>query len=328
MTQHHTDPLLSCTDLSIIFNTHEGNFSAVHHLDFKIGHGEIVGLVGESGCGKSLTALSIMGLLPETASAQGRAIHFEGKNLLKINEPSYQQIRGNRISMIFQEPMTSLNPVFKVGYQVREALLLHQNIDKTKARIQAISMLKDVGIPAPEQAYTAYPHELSGGMRQRVMIAMAMCCNPKLLIADEPTTALDVTIQAQIIELIKGLVHTRNMSVLFITHDLGVVAEICDRVIVMYAGNILEAAGVENILEHPLHPYTQGLLKAIPQIDNPLDYLHIIPGSVPALKDLKRLTGCCFEPRCANAMDICRQTPPAVHTPRDNHQVRCHLYNC
>jgi len=327
MKQSHTDPLLSCTDLSIVFNTHEGCFSAVRHVDFEIGHGEIVGLVGESGCGKSLTALSIMGLLPETASAHGNAIHFEGKDLLNINERAYQQIRGNRISMIFQEPMTSLNPVFKVGFQVREALLLHQKIDKTEAQTQAISMLKDVGIPAPEQAYNAYPHELSGGMRQRVMIAMAMCCNPKLLIADEPTTALDVTIQAQIIELIKGLVCTRNMSVLFITHDLGVVAEICDRVIVMYAGNILEEGSVENILEHPLHPYTQGLLKAIPQIDNQLDYLHIIPGSVPALKDLKDMTGCCFEPRCTNAMDICRQEIPGAHTPRDNHHVNCHLYN-
>jgi peptide/nickel transport system ATP-binding protein len=327
MTQNHTAPLLSCDDLSIIFNTHEGNFSAVHHVDFEIGHGQIVGLVGESGCGKSLTALSIMGLLPEIASAHGTAIRFEQKDLLRINEAAYQKIRGNRISMIFQEPMTSLNPVFKVGYQVREALLLHQNIDKNEARIQAISMLKDVGIPAPEQAYAAYPHELSGGMRQRVMIAMAMCCNPKLLIADEPTTALDVTIQAQIIELIKGLVRTRNMSVLFITHDLGVVAEICDRVIVMYAGNILEEGSVENILEHPLHPYTQGLLKAIPQIDSQLEYLNIIPGSVPALKDLKDMTGCCFEPRCEHSMDICSQETPGVHTPRDDHQVNCHLYN-
>ena len=327
MTQNQTDPLLSCADLSINFKTHEGEFSAVRHVNFEIGQGQIVGLVGESGCGKSLTALSIMGLLPETARAHGSAIQFEGKDLLKLNEHLYQQIRGNRISMIFQEPMTSLNPVFKVGFQVREALLLHQNINKTEARTQAISMLKDVGIPAPEQSYNAYPHELSGGMRQRVMIAMAMCCDPKLLIADEPTTALDVTIQAQIIELIKGLVRTRNMSVLFITHDLGVVAEICDRVIVMYAGGILEAGSVENILEHPLHPYTQGLLKAIPQIDKPLDYLNIIPGSVPDLKELKNMAGCCFEPRCSKAMDICKQTTPLVYTPRDNHCVNCHLYN-
>jgi peptide/nickel transport system ATP-binding protein len=307
------EPLLSVENLVTAFHTDEGAVRAVDGISFEIPDRGTLGVVGESGCGKSVTSLSVMRLLPENASIRGRIL-FDGKDLAKLPEKEMRSLRGDRISMIFQEPMTSLNPVHRVGDQIGEAVRLHRGVSRKKARERAIEMLELVGIPAPKQRVDAYPHELSGGMRQRVMIAMALACEPKLLIADEPTTALDVTIQAQILELLAKLKDEMGMSILFITHDLGVVAELTDNVIVMYAAKIVERAPTKQLFADPRHPYTRGLLASIPghaAAEVGKKRLPTIPGMVPDLRKLPR--GCRFQDRCPLVMDVCRnEEPPLV----------------
>jgi oligopeptide/dipeptide ABC transporter ATP-binding protein len=279
-------------------------------------------VVGESGCGKSVTALSIMGLIPKPpGEIAGGEILFEGKNLLEFDEARMRRIRGNDISMIFQEPMTSLNPVFTIGDQIDEAILLHQGVGKDEAKRRTIEMLDLVGIPAPEQRYGEYPHQLSGGMRQRVMIAMSLSCNPKLLIADEPTTALDVTVQAQILELIKKLQKEFNMGMMMITHDLGVIAEVCDRVAVMYGGKIVEYADVDSIFHRPRHPYTIGLLRSIPRLGENVERLATIEGTVPSPTHWPK--GCHFSTRCEWADDLSRNDEPQLVEVHNGHWVAC-----
>jgi peptide/nickel transport system ATP-binding protein len=305
---------------------------AVDDVSLAIPSGGTLGLVGESGCGKSVTALSVMRLLPEPPGRiVGGEILFRGVNLLQLSEEQMRKIRGNQISMIFQEPMTSLNPVFTVGEQIAEAIRLHQRADRRTARERAIEMLRRVGIPGPEDRVDAYPHQLSGGMRQRVMIAMALCCNPALLIADEPTTALDVTIQAQILELIRGLQRERRMTMMLITHDFGVVAETCDDVAVMYAGRVVERAPVKRIFRGPAHPYTAGLLRSIPAMDESSAGeearsrrrpLRAIPGAVPSLKQLPQ--GCRFRERCERAIEVCARIDPPLELKRDEQLAACH----
>ena len=321
--------LLDVRNLHTSFYTDEGIVKAVHDVSFFLKQGEVLGVVGESGCGKSVTALSIMGLI---ASPQGRItqgkIHFEGQDLLTLSEQEMQQIRGNRIAMIFQEPMTSLNPVFSVGFQISEAVLIHQNLNKKEAWEKAQDMLDRVGIPSPKRRVREYPHQLSGGMRQRVMIAMALSCEPSLLIADEPTTALDVTIQAQILDIIQHLKEAYRMAVMLITHDLGVIAENADHVIVMYAGKIVERADVNLIFENPAHPYTQGLINSIPSADEHAPgqtMLMAIPGIVPNLLDLP--TGCHFRDRCSYIFDRCYHETPSLFEAEDNHYTACFLHS-
>lgn len=316
--------LLEIENLTVNFSTEEGIITAVDNVSFFINRGETLCLVGESGCGKSVTSLSIMRLLPSPpAKISSGKIIFENEDLLKKSEVEMRKIRGNKISMIFQEPMTSLNPVFTIGKQISEAIIIHQHVSEEIAREKTIEMLKLVGISNPEKRYYEYPHQMSGGMRQRVMIAMALSCNPKLLIADEPTTALDVTIQAQILELISQLKEKIGMSVLLITHDLGVVAEMAERVIVMYAGQIVEEAKVEDLFENPLHPYTKGLLKSIPRLDSKKGKLHVIEGTVP--NPLNFPAGCRFNPRCPEAKNICRQKSPNLVSIGEGRKVRCFL---
>jgi len=289
-----------------------------------IDEGETFGLVGESGCGKSVTALSIIKLIPDPpGKIIGGEVRLEGEDLLKKSENEMQKIRGNKISMIFQEPMTSLDPVFTIGSELIETIQLHQGVEKEEAEKKAIEMLRVVGIPEPEKRMKEYPHQLSGGMRQRAMIAMALSCNPKLLIADEPTTALDVTIQAQILRLMDKLKEEFSAAVLLITHDLGVIAETCKNVGVMYAGKIVEYGSVEDIFENPLHPYTVGLNRAIPRLDVDTEKLQIIEGNVPDLIDMP--SGCKFHPRCPYAMDICREKEPPLKEREKNHFARCYL---
>ena len=324
---NYEGPILEIENLSISFFTRSGEIPAVMDFSCTVMPGEAMGLVGESGCGKSTVALGVMQDLGVNGRIVGGSIKFKGKDLSKMTPAELRHIRGNEIAMIYQEPMASLNPAMEIGKQLMEVPMLHAGANKEEARRLALEVVEAVRLPDPERILGSYPHQLSGGQQQRIVIAMALMAQPSLLILDEPTTALDVTVQAQILEVIERVQERFGTAVVLITHDLGVVAEICDRVIVMYAGGILEAGSVENILEHPLHPYTQGLLKAIPQIDKQLDYLNIIPGSVPDLKELKNMAGCCFEPRCSKAMDICKQTTPLVYTPRDNHCVNCHLYN-
>ncbi|MGD8395308.1 MAG: ABC transporter ATP-binding protein [Candidatus Eiseniibacteriota bacterium] len=303
--------LLEVRDLRTYFRTDEGLVKAVDGVTFDIDAGETVGLVGESGCGKSVTSLSILRLIPEPpGEIAGGDILFRGRSLLGLSEQEMRSIRGNAISMIFQEPMTSLNPVFTCGFQIMEAIQLHQQLGPAAARERAIEMLRVVGIPSPEQRVDEYPHQLSGGMRQRVMIAMALSCNPALLIADEPTTALDVTIQAQILELIARLREEFGMAVLIITHDLGVVAEVSDRVAVMYAGKIVEYASTRSIFKQPVHPYTQGLLASIPTLGLEIERLAVIPGTVP--NPLEFPAGCKFHPRCPLADERCRREEPEL----------------
>jgi len=305
-------PLLEIKELKTHFYTDRGRVTAVDGVSLYINEGEILGVVGESGCGKSVTAQSILRLFDEkyTADYEGE-INFKGNNLLKVSMAKMQSIRGNDISMIFQDPLSSLNPVYTIGYQIVETILLHQNVNKKEAYNKAIELLKLTGIPAPERRIHEYPHQLSGGMRQRIMIAMALACHPKILIADEPTTALDVTIQSQILDLILSLNQELKMGVLFITHDLGVVAEICTRVVVMYLGQIVEEADVESLFNHPLHPYTKGLLKSIPHLDGDRSQkLHVINGTVPPLDRIP--TGCRFAPRCPYADDLCNSTMPKL----------------
>ena len=321
------DKLLEIKNLRTYFYTEDGVVPAVDGVSFYIKPGETLGVVGESGCGKSVTSVSILRLVPNPPGKilEGSEIIFEGKDLLSLTEKEMREIRGNHISMIFQEPMTSLNPVFKVGDQIGETLMLHQGMTKAQAKEKAIEMLKIVGIPRPEKVVDDFPHSLSGGMRQRAMIAMALACNPKLLIADEPTTALDVTIQAQILDLMNKLKKEINASVMLITHNLGVVAETCQRIIVMYAGKVVEEGDVYSIFEDPKHPYTQGLLRSVPNIEVKQDKLESIPGIVP--NPLNMPKGCRFEPRCNKAMAICKEKQPELTVLGEERTVRCFLYN-
>jgi oligopeptide/dipeptide ABC transporter ATP-binding protein len=317
--------LLKVKNLKTYFFTHEGTIKAVDGVSFTIKKGETLGLVGESGCGKSVTALSIMQLVQSPpGKIVGGKIYFEGKNLLELKEKEMRKIRGCKISMIFQEPMTSLDPMFTIGFEIMEVLKLHQNLKKDEAKKKAIESLYKVRFPDPEKRIDDYPHELSGGMRQRVMIAMALSCNPALLIADEPTTALDVTIQAQILKLINELRKELNTSVLLITHDLGVIAKTCDNVALMYAGHIVEYTDVYTFFKKPLHPYAQALLKSIPRIDVETKRLKIIKGLVPNLLDIP--SGCPFHPRCDFCFKLCTEKMPKLKKVGKNHMVRCHLF--
>ncbi len=311
--------------LKTYFYTEDGVVWAVDDVCFSMGKGETLGVVGESGCGKSVTALSIMRLVPDPpGKIVGGEIIFEGEDLVKKTEAEMRLIRGNQISMIFQEPMTSLNPVFTIGEQIMESIMLHQKVNRTGARRKAIDMLKMVGIPSPERRVDEYPYQMSGGMRQRVMIAMALSCNPKLLIADEATTALDVTIQAQILDLIKKLKGDLGMAVLLITHDLGVVAEVANKVVVMYAGKIVEGAETQSVVTNPLHPYTIGLLGSIPGLYEDKDRLAVIEGGVPNPFGLPR--GCRFHPRCSYAQEICTKEEPDLVEVEPGHLMSCWRY--
>ena len=316
--------LLSVKNLSTEFPVKKGIVKAVEDVSFDVDAGEILAIVGESGSGKSVTSLSVMGLLAEPGHVAGGSMEFEGKDLVHLSERDYRALRGNDMAMIFQEPMTSLNPVYRVGKQIVEAIRTHENVSKKEARERAIDMLRKVGIPSPEKRIDDYPHQMSGGMRQRVMIAMALSCNPKLLIADEPTTALDVTIQAQILDLLRRLRDDTGMAVLLITHDLGVVSETADRVVVMYCGQVVEEAEVRTLFDHPMHPYTLGLLKSIPRLeDDDSKRLYMIKGMVP--NPLEMPPGCHFSDRCDSCMDVCRKQAPQLVDAGD-HKVRCFLY--
>jgi peptide/nickel transport system ATP-binding protein len=306
------------------FRVPDGVVHAVSGIDLDLAEGETLALVGESGCGKSVTASSILRLVPPPGEIAAEQILFEGRDLLKLDEEEMRHIRGNRISMVFQEPMTSLNPVFRIGDQIAEGLILHRGLSRKGAREEAARLLAEVGIPSPAERLNDYPHQLSGGMRQRVMIAMALSCRPRLLIADEPTTALDVTIQAQILELIDRLREENRMALLLITHDLGVVAERADRTMVMYAGRILEEGPTERLLENPLHPYTEGLLSSLPQRSEPGRPLRTIPGYVPGL--LETLPGCGFCDRCPDKRWECDRETPQLKEIEPGHRVRCWKY--
>ncbi len=310
--------LLGVRDLNIFFRSATEPVNVVSNLNFNIKESEIFGLAGESGCGKSITALSILGILPSSARAEGE-ISFWGKNLLSLDGESLRRIRGNDISMIFQEPMTSLNPVLTIGYQIAEVLITHKAMNKKDAMDRAVELLRSVKIPSPELRAKEYPHQMSGGMRQRVMIAMAIACNPALLIADEPTTALDVTIQAQILELIQGLREEKKMSILFITHDLAIISENAARVAIMYAGRIMELAKTSDIFSNPRHPYTMGLLDSLPQQKGKV--LKPIPGFVPRPEALP--PGCKFSDRCSHVRDYCRQQEPELTELALSHFSRC-----
>lgn len=316
------EKLIDVNDLATYFHTEEGTVKAVDGISFEIYPGETLGIVGESGCGKSVTSLSIMRLIESPpGQIENGEIMFNGKDLTKLSQKEMRKIRGNDISMIFQEPMTSLNPVYTVGDQIMEAILIHKDVNKKQARQQAIDMLTKVGIPLPEQRVDEYPHQLSGGMRQRVMIAMALSCDPQLLIADEPTTALDVTIQAQILELMNSLKRQFGMAIMMITHDLGVIAEVSDRVAVMYAGKIVEYTDVKTLYGNPKHPYTWGLMHSIPHIEKDLDRLLAIPGNVP--NPLNFPTGCKYNTRCQFATDKCRTDEPDIVEVEEGHHVAC-----
>ncbi|MGE5707557.1 MAG: ABC transporter ATP-binding protein [Bacteroidota bacterium] len=316
------EALLKVSGLSTHFETREGLVRAVDGVDFEIKKGTILGLVGESGCGKSMTALSIMRLIQPPGKIQGGSILFHGKNLLALPEKEMRTIRGNQIALVPQDPMTSLNPVLSVGEQIMEALVLHQKLSRKEARAKAIELLRAVGIPAAETRIDDYPHHFSGGMRQRAIIAMALSCAPEILIADEPTTALDVTIQAQILELLQEIRKTREASIILITHDLGVVAEMCDKVAVMYAGKVVEMAPVGEIFKSPKHPYTVGLLHSIPRLGAKKARLQPIEGAPPRMSQLP--TGCAFAPRCGQAHPKCKETP-LLETIAPDHMVRCWL---
>ncbi len=314
--------LLEVTNLQVKFNTPEGEVQAVNGLDFSVERGESLAIVGESGAGKSQAVMAIMGLLAENGSVTGKA-EFKGRDLLQMSRKELNKVRGCEIAMIFQDPMTSLNPFLTIEKQMVEVITHHQGLRRDEARAQAVEMLRAVRIPAPEERAKQYPHEFSGGMRQRVMIAMGLLCEPSLLIADEPTTALDVTVQAQITQLVGELRQKSNMSLILITHDLAVVAEICDRVLVMYAGQVVETGSVEDIFYRPQHPYTQGLLASVPRMNRPVDdELHFIPGNPPNLMDLG--SGCHFRERCSRVMDVCEDDPPLQVAP-DGRVSRCFI---
>ncbi len=317
--------LLEVKDLKTYFYTDAGVGKAVDGVTFSLDKGKTLGIVGESGCGKSVTSLSIMRLVdPATGKNEGGSILFDGQDILKLPEKEMRKLRGNRISMIFQEPMTSLNPVFTVGYQIEESLMLHKGLDRKQAHARAIELLEMVGIPEPAKRVDEYPHQMSGGMRQRVMIAMALSGDPELLIADEPTTALDVTIQAQILQLLKDLQQKLHMSVIIITHDLGVIAEMADEVAVMYAGDIVEKATTRQLFDDPKHPYTIGLMNSIPDIDDDVSRLRTLEGLVPSLYDMPK--GCRFAPRCRFACPECEEKRVELTTLPDGRQVRCRRF--
>jgi len=322
------EPLLEVRNLKTYFFTEDGVVKAVDGVDFTVGRGEVLGLVGESGCGKSVTSLSIMRLIGIPGKVVEGEIFFEGRNLLQLSESEMVHMRGNRMSMIFQQPQSSLNPVFKVADQVAEVLQIHQSMGKEESWNKAVELLRLVGIPDPETKAHAFPHEMSGGQAQRVMIAMALALNPQLLIADEPTTALDVTIQAQILDLMRDLRSRMDTAVILITHDLGVIAELANRVAVMYAGRIVEQTDVRTLFEHPVHPYTQGLMASIPVLGTVKEVLDVIPGSVPNLVNLP--PGCQFAPRCRARMEhqlqICTEVEPELVPVKPGHIVRCWLY--
>lgn len=319
-----TQSVLSVESLTVEFNTSQGNFQAVRNVSFELKEGEILGIVGESGCGKSVTSLSVMGLLPKRISkiTDGH-IYFQEQDLVKLKPKQLRKIRGKDISMVFQEPMTSLNPVYTIGDQIGRIIKNHEkDISRKEVEARVVELLKQVGIPRPDEIKDEYPHQLSGGMRQRVMIAMAISCNPKVLIADEPTTALDVTIQAQILELLKKLTEERKMSLILITHDLGVVAEMCDRVLVMYSGQVVEQADKEEFFTNPKHPYSKGLLASIPEIGKRDQDLHYIKGNVP--HPSKEINGCRYQERCEFFFEKCLEAPKLLQL--KNGSCRCWLY--
>ena len=317
--------LLEIKNLRTYFHSESGIVKAVDDVSFFVREGETLGIVGESGCGKSVSCMSIVRLVETPPGKyEGGEILFDGEDMLKISDARMRQIRGNDISVIFQEPMTSLNPIFRIGYQISEALMLHQGMNKAEARKTSIEMLRKVRIPNPERVVDDYPFALSGGMRQRAMIAMALACKPRLLIADEPTTALDVTIQAQVLQLMNDLKREIRASIIFITHDLGVIAEMSDRVMVMYAGKVVEVADVDAIFKEPLHPYTIGLLGSKPDMSIEADRLTVIPGNVPDLNN--KPSGCPFHPRCNKATAKCSEAFPSVMDYAHGHQVACWLY--
>jgi len=326
-------PLLEVQNLKTYFHTEGGTGKAVDGISFEINRKKTLGVVGESGCGKSVTAMSVMGLIPQPpGKIESGSILFHSKNGTKnlVELPSkgkeYRKIRGNEIAMIFQEPMTSLNPVYTIGYQINEAIILHQNLSKTDAKMKSVEMLRAVGIPLPERRVNEFPFQLSGGMRQRAMIAMALSCRPSLLIADEPTTALDVTIQDQVLKLMNKLKDDFETSVLFITHDMGVIAEMADDIVIMYLGKIVESGPVSELFRNPKHPYTVGLLQSIPSItDKKKDKLQTIEGNVPSPFNIPQ--GCGFAPRCSRKMDICTQESPALELSENNHKTSCWLYS-
>lgn len=316
-----SDLVLEVKNLRTVFFTNSGLFRAVDDVSFTVSRGETLAIVGESGCGKSVTSLAIMGLLPKQSAEISGAIHFDGFDLLKTPDQTLRDLRGNRLAMIFQEPMTSLNPSFTIGDQIIETILRHRGGSRRSARDRAIELLRRVHIPSPERRIDEYPHKLSGGMRQRVMIAMALACDPQLLIADEPTTALDVTLQAQILELMRELKAASGAAIILITHDLGVVAEVCDEVAVMYAGEIVERAPVDELFSAPQHPYTVGLLGSIPRLDHRAEQLATIEGMVPNM--VQPPAGCRFAARCPFVLDACTKTPPPLVEVSLGHLSRC-----
>ena len=316
--------VLNIRNLKSHFFTAKGEIPAVDGVSIQVPAGKIIGIVGESGCGKSMTAMSVMGLLRHPGKVVDGTILLADRDITHLKPKELAKVRGNEISMIFQEPMTSLNPVYPVGRQVQEAILLHQNVGKEEAKRRVIEMFREVGIPEPEKRYRSYPHQLSGGLRQRVMIGMAMVCKPKVLIADEPTTALDVTIEAQILRLMKRLCEEQGTSIILITHNMGVVAEICDYVYVMYAGKVMEQAETFDLFENTRHPYTQGLLKSIPRLDEKADRLYTIEGVVPNLLHLPK--GCNFCTRCEQAKERCYQEKPCLYETGSGHGTRCFQY--
>jgi oligopeptide/dipeptide ABC transporter ATP-binding protein len=319
-------PLLRVEDLRTSFHTDEGTAKAVDGVSFVVAEQETLGIVGESGCGKSVTALSILRLIPDPPGRiEGGNVEFQGRDLLDLSEKEMRRIRGNEIAMIFQEPMTSLNPVYTVGEQISEVLRLHRGMTRAEAEERAVEMLRRVRIPDPEQRVEEYPHQLSGGQRQRVMIAMALACDPALLIADEPTTALDVTVQAQILDLLRELQNEFGMAIMLITHDLGVIAEMAHRVVVMYAGVVVESGTVEQIFDGPNHPYTEGLKAAIPKLGERVERLATIPGTVPS--PYEEIVGCPFQNRCPYVMDVCRREFPRLYAVGTGHEARCFLYD-
>jgi oligopeptide/dipeptide ABC transporter ATP-binding protein len=314
-------PLLRVDGLTTVITTRRRPVKAVDGVSFSVGRGEVIGLVGESGCGKSMTALSIMRLLPQAAKQGGGAVEFEGRDLLKLDRSEMRRIRGNKISMVFQEPMTALDPAFTIGSQITEVIHAHDSVSKEEAMERAIAMLDRLGITRAASRIHDYPHQFSGGMRQRVMLAIALIMRPQLLLADEPTTALDVTIQAQILSLISELRAEMGLSVVLITHNLGVVHEVADRLAVMYAGEIVELGTVDEVLSRPRHPYTQGLLKSMPYLSERQPTLHVIPGRVPELWAMPK--ACRFAARCSNRIAVCRETHPNLEKIAPNHELRC-----
>lgn len=333
MISYMKKPVLEINHLQTHFFTDRGEIPAVDNVSFSIHEGEVLGIVGESGCGKSVTSLSIMGLVPnppgkivggEIIFREQQSNNLKEENLVKVSKKRMRQIRGNQIAMIFQEPMTSLDPLFTIGFQIIEVIKNHQKVSKKEARHKAIDMLKLVGIPRAEEIVDEYPHQLSGGMRQRVMIAIAMACDPEVLIADEPTTALDVTIQAQILDLMKKLNKEKGTAIMLITHDLGVVAEMCDRVVVMYAGKVVEEGSVREILKEPKHPYTKGLIRSLPKMTLREKRLYSIPGNVPKPGSIKK--GCRFAARCSDVFDRCYKEDPELIQLSEGHTCRCFLY--